>query len=280
MTYLLLSVLCSVSIALILKYNDTKSGNAILLLTGNYFAATITTLILSFSDLNFDISLPLLALGALLAVFFVGSFFAFTKAVTAAGTALATVSSRLSVFLPALLSIFLYNEEPTPLHIVGYVLTFATLWLFYKSLKTDKSKSLNMSDFMYLFLLLIGIGVSDFGMKIFEEEFAGASKSMFLFSIFGFSFLYTLGISIIKKIKADKQTVLRGMILGVPNIFSSFFLIGALEVLEGYKTFPLVNIGVIVLTGIAARIFFKEKLNNYGLLSIASGIAAIVLMNI
>ncbi len=280
MISLILSVLCSVSIAIILKYNDTKSGNAILLLTGNYFAATLTTLLLSFSDLNFDISLPLLGLGAFLAVFFVGSFFAFTKAVTAAGTALATVSSRLSVFLPALLSVFLYNEQPTAVHISGYILTIVTMWLFYKSLQSNDSKKLNAADFLYLFALLIGIGIADFGMKIFEEEFAGASKSMFLFSIFGFSFIYTLCIAIFKKIKPESNTLARGMMLGVPNIFSSFFLIGALESIQGYIAFPLINIGVIVLTGILARILFKEKLNKYGLLSISSGIIAIILMSL
>lgn len=279
MISLILSVLCSVSIAIILKYNDTKSGNAILLLTGNYFAATITTLILSFSDLNFDISVSLLLLGAFLAIFFVGSFFAFTKAVNAAGTALATVSSRLSVFLPALLSVFIYNEQPTAVHISGYVLTLVTLWLFYKSLQSNEAKKLSASDFLYLFALLLGIGVADFGMKVFEEEFAGASKSMFLFAIFGFSFLYTLSIAVFRKIKPDRNTIVRGMMLGVPNIFSSFFLIGALELIPGYITFPLVNISVIVLTGISARLLFKESLNRYGMLSIASGIIAIILMS-
>ncbi len=280
MISLFLSVLCSVSIAIILKYNDTKSGNAILLLTGNYFAATLTTLLLSFSDFNFDLPLPLILLGAFLAIFFVGSFFAFTKAVNSAGTALATVSSRLSVFLPALLSIFLYNEQPTAMHIAGYTLTLLTLWLFYKSLQSNDAKKLSLQDFLYLFALLVGIGIADFGMKVFEEEFVNASKSMFLFSIFGFSFLYTLGITLAKRIKAEKQVLLRGMVLGVPNIFSSFFLIGALETIPGYITFPLVNISVIVLTGFLAWLLFKEKLNKYGLFSIASGIVAIILMSL
>jgi drug/metabolite transporter (DMT)-like permease len=280
MLSLILSVFCSVSIALILKYNDTKSGNALLLLTGNYFAATLTTLALSFSEMNFDIPLSMLALGAGLAVFFVGSFFAFTKAVNVAGTALATVSSRLSVFLPALLSIIVYKEQPKILHLAAYALVGLTMLLFYKSLKGDANRKLSFADFFYLIALLIGIGIADFGMKIFEEEFAGAGKSMFLFSIFGFSFLYTAAISLYKKVKPERTVLIRGMVLGIPNIFSSFFLIGALETIPGYLTFPFVNIGVIVATGFFARILFKEKLNTYGILSILTGIIAIILMSI
>jgi hypothetical protein len=41
MTDLLLTILCSTSIALILKQNDTRQGHPVLLLSGNYFIAAV-----------------------------------------------------------------------------------------------------------------------------------------------------------------------------------------------------------------------------------------------
>ena len=68
--------------------------------------------------------------------------------------------------------------------------------------------------------------------------------------------------------------------VGVPNMFSSFFLISALTQLPAIMVYPVTNIGIIILTTILANIFWKERLNKYGLLSLLAGIAAIVLLGI
>ena len=41
MLSLILTVICSTSIALLLKNNDSKSGNAVVLLAGNYLTASV-----------------------------------------------------------------------------------------------------------------------------------------------------------------------------------------------------------------------------------------------
>ena len=111
MHYLLLTILCSTSIALILKYSDTKKGEPIVLLAGNYLVASIISFDCLFcleKMLNFSFQTLFFGLG--LGLLFVLSFFAFAKSVSYAGTGLATTSSRLSVIIPILLSIIIYNE--------------------------------------------------------------------------------------------------------------------------------------------------------------------------
>jgi len=92
MINLLLTILCSTSIALILKYNDTKKGNALLLLSGNYFVASLISLVIFIINDDTTLSLESTLLGAFLGVVFLGSFIAITQAVRIAGTAIATVS--------------------------------------------------------------------------------------------------------------------------------------------------------------------------------------------
>jgi hypothetical protein len=104
---LVLTIICSTSIALILKYNDIKGGNALLLLNANYFFAALASFLIIQREEQVGFSLETTIFGAALALLFVFSFFAFAKAVGFAGTALATASSRLSLIVSLFLSIFL-----------------------------------------------------------------------------------------------------------------------------------------------------------------------------
>lgn len=280
MISLILSVFCSTSIALILKRNDTKKGHPLVLLAGNYLIASLICLFFLLFSHDPGFSWQTLLLGMLLGFLFVFTFFVFAKSVGRAGTAFATVSSRLSVFIPTLLSIIIYNEVPGKKQYAGFFFTLLTILLFYFSLRTSSVKKHTVSDYLYLLLLLLGIGINDFGMKIFQQGRPAAEKSLFLLSIFGSAFIYSSGFLILKGILFEKRTLFRGAILGVPNIFSSFFLIGALSSLPAVIVFPSVNISVIVLTSISAYIIWKERLNWIGILSIICGLTAIVLLGL
>ena len=91
---LILTILCSTSIALILKQNDSRGGNTIVLLCGNYFVASIVSLYFLLSTNDNFYSVQTLLFGTVLGIFFVVTFFAYARAVGLAGTSLATVSSR------------------------------------------------------------------------------------------------------------------------------------------------------------------------------------------
>jgi drug/metabolite transporter (DMT)-like permease len=278
MHFLFLTILSSTTIALILKHNDTRNGNPIVLLAGNYFIAAFISAIYFFSSSQNSISLPTFFFGAFLGVLFVLAFFAFTKAVGIAGTALATVSSRLSVVVPVLLSMVLYTEIPSLWQIFGFVLALITIVLFYRSLKNHSSSKLKLLDFFYLVAVLVGIGINDFCMKLFQSLRPLAEKPFFLFTIFFFAFLYTIIYVRFNHIAIDKYTGLLGCILGIPNMFSSFFLLSALALLPGIIVYPVVNIGIILLTAFSAALIWNEKLNIQGKWALLFGIIAIILL--
>jgi drug/metabolite transporter (DMT)-like permease len=222
---LISTIICSSSIALILKYNDTRDGNPLLLLAGNYFVAAIISSGYVIANDQATLSFETLVFGILLALLFVASFFAFAKAVSAAGTALATVSSRLSVIVPLLLSIIIYGEEPTLYQFIGIFIALMTIALFYFSLKTDGSQKLHFIDYFYLLAVLIGIGLNDFAMKVFNQWRPLADKSYFIMIIFSAATVYTFIVIMIKKIPLNKTVLIRGGILGIPNMFSTFFIL-------------------------------------------------------
>lgn len=280
MLNLILTIFCSTSIALILKFNDSNKGNTLVLLAGNYFFASIVSFLLIIIDGSINFHFPSLLFGSILGLFFVLSFFSFAKAVSIAGTSLATVSSRLSVIVPVLLSIIIYNDIPNLIQICGLLLAILTIILFYLSIRSDKNSEIKLRDYFYLFAVLIGIGLSDFGMKIFQNWRPLEEKNVFLMSIFFFAFLYTTGYLVFTKQKFEKNTFAFGMLLGIPNLFSSYFLIGALTAFPAFIVYPTANLGIIIFTTILAYFIWKEIPNRFGKIALLTGIIAIVFISL
>lgn len=280
MTGILLTILCSTTIALLLKYNDTKIGQPLVLLAGNYLTASLISLLLMVSQPQSGASVRTLFFGMAVAVVFSSSFFAFARAVAFSGTALAQTSSRLSVAIPVILSLFVFKESPSIRQIAGIGLAFFTIFLFYKSLrKRADGVDHGLAKYMYLLLLLLGIGIGDFSMKLFQEIRPIIEKPFFLFIIFTYSFLICSSILLFKKIKVKRHTFYLGMVLGIPNIFSSYFILTALATTPAVVVYPFVNIGIIVLTTLSAYALWKEHLDTWGIISLLTGLGAIVLLS-
>jgi len=280
MHFLLLTILCSTSIALILKYSDTKKGEPIVLLAGNYLVASLIALTLLIFNESKLFSLQTLLFGAGLGLLFVLSFFAFAKSVSYAGTGLATTSSRLSVIIPILLSTIIFNELPNEYHLLGFIFTLITFILFYFSVKGKHMDGEGVLKYLFLIAVFVGIGINDFSMKVFKSWRPEQEEPFFVFFIFSSAFVYSSIYIIINKIKIVKQTALWGLVLGVPNVFSTFFLLGALALLPGILVYPLMNVGIILFTTVLAFLIWKEKLNRWGILALASGLLAILFLSL
>ena len=280
MHFLLLTILCSTSIALILKYVDTKKGEAIVLLAGNYLVASIISLILIISKDDAAFSIQTLFFGIGLGLLFVLSFFAFAKAISKAGTGLSTTSSRLSVIIPIVFSIIFYNETPSEFQIVGFVFTVITFIFFYFSISDDHKAGDGFLKYILLLAVLIGIGINDFSMKVFKGWKPEQEEPFFIFFVFSSALIYSAIYIAIKKIRITKHTALWGLGLGVPNVFSTIFLLAALALLPAILVYPLINVGIIIFTTLLAFIIWKEKLNRWGVLAITSGLLAIIFLSI
>jgi drug/metabolite transporter (DMT)-like permease len=280
MHFLLFTVLCSTCIALILKYSDTKKGEPIVLLAGNYLAASIIGLILLIINENKIFSVETLLFGAGLGLLFVLSFFAYAKAISYAGTSLATTSSRLSVIIPILFSIIIFKELPTELHYIGFLFTVITFILFYFSVKGNHSDGKGMLKYIFLIAVFLGIGINDFAIKVFKSWRPEQEETFFVFFIFSSAFVYSSSYILIKKIKIEKHTALWGLALGVPNILSTVFLLAALALLPAIIVYPFMNVGIIIATTVLAFLIWKEKLNRWGVLALASGVLAILILSL
>ena len=67
--------------------------------------------------------------------------------------------------------------------------------------------------------------------------------------------------------------------MGIPNIFSSYFLIEALKSYPAVFVYPVVNLSIIILTSLIVKIIWNEYWNNYSKIALLLGIISIILLS-
>ena len=280
MIYLIFAIISSSSIALILKFNSENKRSTLQMLAANYLSATLIAGVRLLIDPAATYSNFSLFFGMGMGLLFALSFFAYAAAVKAAGTSLATTASRLSLIIPFLLSALFYAEKPGLFQYFGFIMALFTIGLFYYSLRhPGNTQSLHFKDYIYLLLVLIGIGLGDSAMKIFKEARDTSEEPWFIFFIFSTALLYILVILLYRKETFDSKATRNGLIMGIPNMFSTFFLLGALARLPAVIVYPFNNIAIILFTTIMAYLLWHERLNLFGKLALSSGIIALILLS-
>ncbi len=121
-----------------------------------------------------------------------------------------------------------------------------------------------MLKYLFLIAVFIGIGINDFAIKVYKCWRPEQEEPFFIFFIFSSAFIYSSIYIISKKVKISKNTVLLGLVLGIPNVFSTFFLLGALALLPAILVYPLMNVGIILFTTAACVSNLERKIKPLG----------------
>lgn len=295
MFYIVLNILASVILLGIFKLFDKFKVNSFHAIIFNYFAAASTGLL--FSQHNFDFTVLLhsqwifvsIPLGFLL----ISAFYLISQTTQKLSMSTASVANKMSVAMPVLFSILVLHEALTVMKIIGLLLAFVALYFTtYRKSHTSKSDK----HLFYLpILVFIGSGLLDLALNATKAFYIHSEQDseMFTISSFGCAFIIgafiLMGKKIISLVKPNQNTfhlelksIIGGFILGIPNYFSIFFIIKALEsnALNSSQLFPVLNISNVVLSTLIGFVFFKEKLSVKNYTGIAIAIIAIVLITL
>ncbi len=304
MIYLLLSVIMSTLIATFLKMATLKKANPYAVTTVNYMAATVGgILILAFSGVTFvggeelgfwaqfervviensgDIFQMKASLlwGAFLGT--VSGFFYFTclvlyqKCIEKSGAAISAAFSKIGVIIPMIMSILLWREFPTVIQWIGIIVAIVAILIMYAEWNRDFYKNLNHT--LLLFLVFSGLGT--FGNKLYQQYAMIEYKDVFLLAIFFSALLFSLIYFVKTKGYQDKEGMKLGLLVGMPNFLSSYFLVLALSSTNAAVVFPLQSAGTVALVTITTLIWFKERIERKAILSIVMIAIATILINL
>lgn len=304
MIFLFLGILSSSSIALIFKYTETSNRNRYAITTANYFMATVISIIMivssgliknlrvdSVQSLYYKLGIAIktggklgwsgsitwgMLTGVIAGIIFFLAFIYYQKSVNKDGVGLAGTFMKLGILVPMILAIILWKELPTKIQWAGIIIAIISIILvnirFNKKFWKDFHSTL-------ILLFLFG-GLAEFSNKIYQKYGQQEVKTVFLFFIFFTAFIISLIYLKIKKEPATKSDFLLGFLVGVPNLFSSFFLILALEQLKASVVFPIYSAGCILIIILGGWILFKEKITLKNLIAVLMIIIALILVNL
>jgi drug/metabolite transporter (DMT)-like permease len=287
---LILTIVCTTSIGVIIKLAETRVKERMTMLLGNYIvASSIGIIIWQFSsagstDDSWTIVIELSKAAWILApiggFIFALNFFLLILAVKKRGVALPVTLMRLSAIVPITASIILFHESPSGIQVAGIIGALAAAVLMSLGMHGGEQavarvKTSALTLVLTSVGLLICFGLGDLIMKLFESYGALDEKPLFLaflFAFAGISVAFTMGFTRTKVVASDLGW---GVVLGIPNLLMSYFIISALAVLPAYTVFPTVAAGTVMLIILIARFVFRESMSVLGYIGIALTIASI-----
>ncbi|MBN2253356.1 MAG: EamA family transporter, partial [Kosmotogaceae bacterium] len=182
---------------------------------------------------------------------------------------------KLGILIPMILSLLVWKEYPEALQWIGIALAIFSIILVNNPFGAARRNFKTA-----LILLFITGGMAEFMNKLFQNYTVSGYKNVFLFSVFASAF--TISAVFLKRSgKAfHKREALVGLIVGLPNLFSSFFLIMALEEMKGSVVFPVYSAGSVVMISLGSLLLFGEKLKKLEMISLGMVLASLIIINI
>ena len=279
MLFLILAVLASSVLAIVLKYLGSGYGY------GVYFFNYVTCAVLAFVTMekkslwNGD-PLPLW-LGAVSGFLYLAALIVYAHSIRKNGAVLSSVFTRLGVLVPIFVSVVLFGERPTPLQGLGILVAVLAAVVMNGLPKKGQDQGVTPGvAIVPLLLALLFNGASDSMSKIFTQLGSRQDDGLFVFYIFLFAGIFTLILLLREKQKPTRRDVLLGILVGVPNFFSSRLLLAALTELPAFLVYPSYSVGAILVISAASFILFRERLNRRQLGAVGMILGALVLLNL
>lgn len=203
------------------------------------------------------------------------------------GVAVASVSNKLSLIIPAIFFIIVNGESVAWLKITGIILALVSVVLtcLPQQAGAEGGRKWDILSLLMPFILFLGSGVLDTVYKFVEGSYLNAGN-LDAYLITGFSVAGVAGLLVWAlqwaggKQPFDKRSILAGICIGIPNYFSIWCLgkVYQLNLMESSAIIPVNNMGIVLFSSVVAWWLFKERLSGLNWLGIVLSLAAIAMI--
>ncbi|MDR6737314.1 MULTISPECIES: EamA family transporter [unclassified Sphingobacterium] len=286
MIFVLLSVICSVTVAVLLKLGRQNGVETKQVIVWNYpMAVALTYFVLKpdLKSLAWD-DMPV-TLYTFLAVLLPGMFVFIALSIRYSGLVKTEVAQRLSLFIPLLASFFLFHEKMEGHKMLGIATGLLAILCSIGWQRNKPSRLATDSRYKarYPMLVFIGMGIIDI---LFKQVALHVSipyiSSMFIIFVMAMfiAMLLLLYFLFVERQGFSKKAVGYGLVLGVFNFCNILFYMKAHRALPENPSvvFTGMNIGVISLGALIGVLFFKERLSLLNYLGIALSIVSVLII--
>lgn len=282
MIYLALSLMSSSAIFLLFKAFKSYEVNTFQAIVLNYFTATGIGLALVSNELNagaIEYS-PLIRNGALLGFLFIGLFYLMAKISQDMGAGISSVATKLSLVIPAVLFMVVdSNDAFSWLKVLALVIAIPGVYY------TVKSEEKGKFSLLLPLLLFLGSGMLDFILAFTDQNFSNTNTDKILLTFLPFTVAGATGVIMLiinknQSLKFSRNTIIGGILLGVINFASIYFLLKTFEKLDLVKSqiIPINNLGIVILSAVSAYLFLGERLSRVNKIGLLLSIGAIAIL--
>lgn len=289
MIYVLIVILTSSSFNIIFKIFEKLGVNTQQAVIINYIVAVAIGLFLSpisYSPAEI-VSQGWFYCGLALGISFFVSMMLYARSTSIVGVALTTLLTRTSLVIPTTLAFLLFGEEFTMRTLIAVVLILISLFfiVFSKSapstMKKEHSKWLLLIMPVMVFMMS---GFNDSMIKSAQFYFIrdNMANSTFITVVFATALIYGLADYVItgkyKNNPISYKAVIGGLVIGAINVINSHSILEALKGISASVVFPIVNIGIVLLSSFVGILLFKERLTKGKSIGIVLAIIAIAIL--
>lgn len=279
MYYLLISIICSVSVASLFKIIKKKNIDVFTVIQFNYLLAIVFCYFIfdsnyySLKSYSNHYSIYTL-LGILLPVLFL----ILNKSIQEVGIIKTDIAQRFSLIIPILISVFFWNQSLSNSILSGLIIGFIAIGMI-----LYKKNDLTVKSYLSPILVLLGYGFVDvlFKKVALIQNIPYTSSLLIIFTI---AFVLSGFISIFRKNKnrLNKETLIWGILLGSLNFTNIYTYIKAHQILKDNPAvvFSTMNFGVIILSTFVGYLFFKENINKLNTIGIIFALLSIFLITL
>ena len=288
MIFLALSIIASTLIFVIFRLFASYNINTLQAIVVNYFVACICGVIGYQNSIELS-AIPqynwfyyTLALGALFIIVF--NLMAITTQHN--GLSVVSVATKMALVIPIAFGLWYYKEPLGTSKAAGIVLALIAVYLV--AVKKDSSIILQKKNLVFPVLVFLGSGLIDTSLNFLQNDFITDKSLIPLFSSTIFLTAGVIGIMVLvaQKIKGvlvlEFKNIIAGIVLGIPNYFSIYFLVKALRsnLFDSSGIFTINNVGIVIISTLLGIVFFKEQLSVKNWIGITLAVISIALVSL
>ena len=275
MIALSLTIILTTFLFLVFKEFSKRDINTHQAITFNYLTAALIALFIG--DVNYNVTNLINAdwfyLTIALGVFFIVMFNIMAITTQKLGISISSMASKMSLIIPVIGAIIFQNASIGVYKIAGIMIAIIAVYLTFKKSGSTTKPTLAI-------ILFFGAGILDMWLDFIRNNYLSSTVDFNFFIITVFFTAFSIGLL---KVIWDGKRILRknivaGIVLGVPNYFSIYFVLLALESLGGIYVFPILNIGVVLFSAIISWLFYKEQMSKTNWMGIVLACLSIVII--
>lgn len=264
MTWLLLSIFTAAANFLWFKLYERWQVNTLVAVAANYPLCVALAWLTGDVDLgSFAFSHPWLPAAIIIGFLYVALFVLIGQSAQTLGVNLTAVASKMSFVIP-MAAAHLYLDIPyTATEALALLLALAAIY-WQSAVQPNPTASKALSWLLPL-LIFLGGGLADSLLQFTEsKQLPVYQQSLFIMTLFGTAGFFgwsAVGLQLMQKqLSIKTKDLLAGALLGLTNFTTVFALLRAFgSGLPAAYVFPMLNVGIILLTALAAALLFGEK---------------------